>query len=84
MPVSLSSGIEARAPRESTVPISADVCVSAIAVRAVSSAAPAAASSSEEKLIVYLPIRPCTSASASFSPSTMSRETPRPGVGSDE
>ena len=65
------------------MPISADVWVSAIAVRAVS-AAPAAASSSEEKLIVYLPIRPCTSASASFSPSTMSRETPRPGVGSDE
>ncbi len=65
------------------MPISADVWVSAIAVRA-ASAAPAAASSSEEKLIVYLPIRPCTSASASFSPSTMSRETPRPGEGSDE
>ena len=39
MPVSLSSGIDARAPSESTVPISADVCVSAIAVRAASAAA---------------------------------------------
>ena len=79
----MSSGIEDRAPFESRLPISALVWVSAIAVRA-ASAAPFAASSSEEKLTAYLPILPWTSASASFSPSTMSRETPRPGEGSDE
>ena len=72
------------------MPITAAVCVSTIAVRAASAAlrirwrAPCPASSSEEKLIVYSPALPCASASASFSPSTMSRALPRAGLGSDE
>ena len=70
--------------------MTAAVCVSAIAVRAASPAAvarsPASAppSSSEEKLIVQRPSLPWISASASFSPSTMSCELPRPGAGSEE
>ena len=72
------------------MPITAVVCVSAIAVRAASAARRirrrgfSPASSSEAKLIVYSPALPRASASASFSASTMSRALPRAGLGSDE
>ena len=71
------------------MPITAAVWVSAIAVRAASAAALVRAprlppaSSSELKLIVYFPIFPLDCASRSFAPSAMSREIPRPGLGSD-
>jgi hypothetical protein len=68
-------------------PITATSCRSRIessTVLAACSRAGRPVSSTETKFTRYSPARPPACASASFSPSTMSRDVPRPGSGSDE